>query len=231
MDPGVIRRVRGRGKTLISRSEARWALNRPLSSRHGGGVDPRLDLDEYDRLVMSKRLSLDPVTSALASAPQRVDELPPARRFAEEFGVVGERIGMPRMTSRLLGYMLICDPPTQSIADLEDALGVSRASISIATRLLQASGLIRRAAAPGSRGYRFEIDPAFFAGQMNPASPFGMLRQALDRGVEMAGGEGDPRSARLREARDFYAFVERAVPEVIERYRADRIQAREAPSR
>ena len=64
-------------------------------------------------------------------------------------------MGMPRMMARLLGYMLICDPSTQSIADLERALGVSRASISIATRLLQASGLIRRVAEPGSRGYRW----------------------------------------------------------------------------
>ena len=146
----------------------------------------------------------------------------PERQFAEEFGVVGERVGMPRMVARVLGWMLICEPPRQSIADLERALGVSRASVSIATRLLQASGLIRRAAAPGSRGYSFEIDPSFFAGQMNAANPFGLLRQALDQGVKVAGGESNPRAARLREARDFYAFVENAVPEVIERYRTER---------
>lgn len=146
----------------------------------------------------------------------------PERQFAEDFGVVGERVGMPRMVARVLGWMLICDPPRQSIADLERALGVSRASISIASRLLQASGLIRRVAAPGSRGYSFEIDPSFFAGQMNAANPFGLLRQVLDHGIAVAGGESDPRAARLREARDFYAFVEKAVPEVIERYRTER---------
>lgn len=131
------------------------------------------------------------------------------------------------MNARLLGFMLICDPPAQSITDLERALEVSRASISIATRLLQASGLIRRVAAPGARGYRFEIDPGFFAGQMNSANPFGILRSVLERGIEVAGGEGDPRTARLREARDFYAFVEHAIPDAIERYRAER-RAKEA---
>ena len=129
---------------------------------------------------------------------------------------------MPRMNARLLGWMLICNPPTQSIADLTRDLGVSRASISVATRLLQASGLLRRVAQPGVRGYRFELDPSFFAGQVNAANPFGLLRDALDRGVTIAGGESDPRAARLREARDFYAFVERAIPEAIERYRAER---------
>jgi DNA-binding Lrp family transcriptional regulator len=152
----------------------------------------------------------------------------PERQFAEEFGVVGERVGMPRMVARVLGWMLICEPPRQSIADLERSLGVSRASVSIATRLLQASGLIRRVAAPGSRGYSFEIDPSFFAGQMNAANPFGLLRQVLEHGVKVAGGESNPRAARLREARDFYAFIESAVPEVIERYRAER-GSEEAP--
>jgi hypothetical protein len=144
------------------------------------------------------------------------------RAFAEEFGLIGETIGMPRMNARLLGWMLICDPPTQSIADLTRALGVSRASISVATRLLQASGLLRRVATPGARGYRFELDPSFFAGQVDAANPFGILRQVLARGVQVAGGEDSPRSARLREARDFYAFVERAIPEAIERYRSER---------
>ena len=139
-------------------------------------------------------------------------------------------MGMPRMMARLLGYMLICDPSTQSIADLERALGVSRASISIATRLLQASGLIRRVAEPGSRGYRFEIDPGLHRPDER-ANPFGLLRQVLQHGVDVAGGEGDPRSARLREARDFYAFVEHAVPEAIERYQAERRRAKEASDR
>jgi DNA-binding Lrp family transcriptional regulator len=129
---------------------------------------------------------------------------------------------MPPMMARLLGWMLISDPPRQSLADIAAGLGVSRASVSIATRLLQASGLIRRVAEPGFRGYRFELDPGFFAGQMNAANPFGLLREVLDRGIVVAGGERDPRAARLREARDFYAFVERAVPEAIEQYRAQR---------
>jgi hypothetical protein len=164
--------------------------------------------------------------SAIASAHS------PEREFAEELGVIGERIGMPRMNARLLGYMLICDPPAQSIAELERALGVSRASISIATRLLQASGLIRRVAAPGSRGYRFELDTSFFVGQTTAAAnPFTLLRMTLARGVEIAGGEDHPRASRLREARDFYAFVEHAIPEAIERFKADRRAREEASTR
>ena len=165
---------------------------------------------------MTKRSSAAPAAAARPGDPSV------ERRFAEEFGMVGERLGMPRMNARVLGWMLICDPPTQSIGELARELGVSRASISIATRLLEASGVIRRVAEPGTRGYRFELDTGFFTGQMNAGNPFGALREALERGVRMAGGERDPRAARLREARDFYAFAERAVPDVIAQYRAER---------
>jgi hypothetical protein len=146
----------------------------------------------------------------------------PERQWAEEMGVIGERLGMPRMNARLLGWMLICDPTSQSIADLQRALGVSRASVSIATRLLQASGLLRRVAVPGSRGYSFELDPGFFSGQLDAANPFSILRDALDRGVQVAGGEDHPRAQRLRDARDFYAFVAQSLPETIDRYREER---------
>src|SRR6266540_2350160 len=82
------------------------------------------------------------------------------RQYVEEFAAVGAAMGMPRMNARLLGWMLICDPPRQSLADIAAALGVSRASVSIATRLLQATGLLKRVALPGARGYVFELDPS-----------------------------------------------------------------------
>ena len=143
-----------------------------------------------------------------------------ARQFAEAFGVVGEQVGMPRMTARLLGWLLICEPPQQTAADLAQALEVSRASISIATRLLEASGLLRRVGVPGVRGHVYELDSRLFQGRMDVANPFGALRRVLDQGVALAGGEAAPRAGRVREARDFYAYVERELPLAVERYRS-----------
>jgi hypothetical protein len=148
--------------------------------------------------------------------------LPAERLFAEEFGVVGESIGMPRMVARLLGWMLVCDPPQQSSAELGEALGVSRASISIATRLLESSRLLRRVAKPGRRGHFYELDIDQFTGHMDVASRFAVLRQAMERGIELVGGPASQRADRLREARDFYAFIEAEVPRSIERYRLQR---------
>jgi DNA-binding transcriptional regulator GbsR (MarR family) len=143
------------------------------------------------------------------------------RQFAEEMGIIGEQLGMPRMVARLLGWLLICDPPQQSSADLTRALGVSRASISIATRLLEAPGWIRRTAVPGARGYVFEIVPDAYT-NMPAAEMLGKLRRTIEHGLAALDDPDGPRGERLREAYDFYSYIEREVPQVVARYRADR---------
>jgi DNA-binding transcriptional regulator GbsR (MarR family) len=152
------------------------------------------------------------------------------RRFAEEMGIVGEQVGMPPMVARVLGWLLICDPPQQSISEMAAALGVSRASISIATRLLEAPRWIRRTPVPGARGYYFEIVPDSFT-HMPAAEMFSLLRRTLERGLEALPDPTSDRAARLREAHHFYAYVEREVPRMIERYRSERDSAERKASR
>lgn len=153
------------------------------------------------------------------------DGLSPERRFAEQMGIVGAQIGMPPMVARVLGWLLICDPPQQSLSQLAAALGVSRASVSIATRLLEAPGWIRRTAVPGGRGHFFEIVPNAFT-KMPAAAMFSLLRQTLEQGLESLPDADAPRAARLRQAHKFYAYVESEVPKMIERYRIEKEDGR-----
>jgi len=147
-------------------------------------------------------------------------ELSPERRFAEEFSIMAERSGMPRMVARLLGWLLICDPPAQSSAEIARALGVSRASVSIATRLLEAGGLVQRSMVPGSRTYRFAVEPSTFM-NLQAEERFRAWREIAERGLGLLEDPAGPRGARLRAARDFYAYVEREVPKLIERFREE----------
>jgi DNA-binding transcriptional regulator GbsR (MarR family) len=57
------------------------------------------------------------------------------------------------------GRSLVCDPPAASSQELEEALEVSRASVSVATRFLDATRLVKRRTRSGERVHRFEIDP------------------------------------------------------------------------
>src|ERR1700744_466842 len=67
-----------------------------------------------------------------------------ASAFAQHFG-------LPPITGRILGWLLICDPPEQSAGDIADAIGASRASLTTSMRLLTAGELVRRSHRPGER--------------------------------------------------------------------------------
>ena len=57
--------------------------------------------------------------------------------FADHAGrLYARRYGMAPMVGRLLGYLAICDPREQSIAELADALLASRSAIAGAVNAL-----------------------------------------------------------------------------------------------
>jgi DNA-binding transcriptional regulator GbsR (MarR family) len=136
-------------------------------------------------------------------------------------GRVFETFGLSRMAGRILGWLLICDPPRQSSAQLAQALGASKGAISTATRLLESSALITRIAVPGSRGDAFELTPHAFDQAHNQLGTMRVFRELMEKGLAVIGDPHSPRAARLRVTRDFYAFLEREYPKLVERFRAE----------
>ncbi len=79
--------------------------------------------------------------------------------FADHAGrFYARRYGMAPMVGRLLGYLAVCDPREQSIAELADALLASRSAIAGAVGTLEGLGLIRRSRSAGERMDRVRID-------------------------------------------------------------------------
>jgi DNA-binding MarR family transcriptional regulator len=68
------------------------------------------------------------------------------------------RYGMAPVVGRVLGYLMICDPREQSIAELAEALLASRSAITGAVRALEQLGLVRRSRAAGERMDRVGIN-------------------------------------------------------------------------
>lgn len=153
------------------------------------------------------------------------------RQFAEEVGRVFEQFGIARMAGRLLGWLLICDPPRQSSADLGMALGASKGAISMATRLLESYGLARRVAVPGARSDFFEMAPDAFNRAHDQVGTSRTFRQMMQQGLDVLARQGQQesvRAERLRETRDLYAFMERELPALMERFRAEYAAGRHA---
>ncbi|MER6754113.1 MarR family transcriptional regulator [Micromonospora echinofusca] len=143
------------------------------------------------------------------------------RHYAEEAAVVLSGLGLPPAYGKLLGWLLVCDPPWQTSAQLAEGLGLSKGSVSTGMRMLETSGLARRVPVPGHRGHAYEVRPDAIIRIAADAAKFRVFRQLMEQGLTVVGGEDAPGSERLRVMRDFYAFVEREVPKLVERFEAE----------
>lgn len=72
--------------------------------------------------------------------------------------------GFPPMAGRLLGYLTVCDPEQQSIAELADALMASRSAITGAIQALENFHLVIRIRTAGERVDRVSLDLAGIEG-------------------------------------------------------------------
>ena len=118
-----------------------------------------------------------------------------------------EHYGLPPITGRILGWLMICDPPQQSPAQIAEAIGASRASLTTNMRLLIASGLVHRLTRSGGRTTYFRIDDDMWQKviQRRIASmmSFGELTQDA---IDLLGPD-NPRAARVRAAHDFFEWM------------------------
>jgi len=73
------------------------------------------------------------------------------KQFIEEFALYFEQSGYPRMPGRVLAWLIICDPPHQSMNQLVKVLHASKSSVSTSIKHLIEAGFIERVSFPGVR--------------------------------------------------------------------------------
>ena len=83
--------------------------------------------------------------------PVPTDLTPAQSAFIEEMGQFLGGYGMTPMAGRMWGWLLLCDPPEQTAAQIAEALQASRGAISGTARILTSAGFIRRTTRPGDR--------------------------------------------------------------------------------
>jgi DNA-binding MarR family transcriptional regulator len=143
----------------------------------------------------------------------------PERRYAEDAAIVLEGMGLPRAYGKLLAWLMVCDPPQQSSTEMAEALGLSKGSVSMGTRVLENNRLIQRVPGPGRRKVYEMTEDAIMRAVQN--DNYRLFRELMERGLRLLGGEAAPRARRLRRNRDFYAYMERELPLLVERFRAE----------
>lgn len=148
------------------------------------------------------------------------------QHFIEEVGLFFEGVGLTRMAGRMLGWLLICDPPHQSMNTIADVLRASKGSISAASRLLIQNGLVEKVSLPGERRDYYRVQPgAWFEIMKKKQDEIALMRELAEVGLELLEGESPDQRARLESMRETFAFFEREFPAMLERWQK-RVSAR-----
>ena len=122
------------------------------------------------------------------------------------------------MAGRVLGVLLICDPPAQSLTDLSGILQASKSSISTMTRLLIEMSLIERAASPIPRQVYFQFKPGGWVVFLRQRLRlWASLHQIAEQGLELLREQEPALRERLQEAHDMFSLIEDELPALLER--------------
>ncbi len=144
------------------------------------------------------------------------------RRFVLRMGQLFESAGLAPSVGQVFGYLLIAEPETQSLEAIAEALGLSKASVSNATRLLAHYGVLERESRPGERRVycRVADDPWEQSARRDLAFFQGALALAEAGMADLA--TTPSRKARLASMVRAYRFFAREIEAMIEKWRRER---------
>ncbi len=149
--------------------------------------------------------------------------------FADHAGrLYARQYGMAPMVGRLLGYLAICDPRDQSIAELAEALLASRTAIAGAVNALDNLDLISRTRAAGERMDRVRIDVAGPRSMGFDVTEYREQGDLAREGLALLADEPLARRAVLLEWAAFADFLVARLPDLEQDWKAHREALRAA---
>ena len=138
----------------------------------------------------------------MPNAPEPQPAVPVS--FPATLGELFEVAGYNRLVGRVLGELMLAEPPYLSTEQLCARIGTSKGHLSSAIALLEAVKMIDRFGMPGSRQHHYRLrDDADIADRACAEVP-----------------EGSRAHEHLTQLRDFYRFLARRFPELVAEFQA-----------
>jgi hypothetical protein len=145
--------------------------------------------------------------------------------FADHMGrFYARRYGFPPMVGRLIGYLAVCDPPEQSVAELADALLASRSAIAGAIKTVEAFHAVRRVRSAGERMDRVRIDLSSPRSMGLDISEYEEMAELASEGLAVVEGAPAERRAVMLEMSAYARFVLERIPVWQQEWKARRAE-------
>lgn len=141
--------------------------------------------------------------------------------YAEHVGRYWSDRGGSRAQGKILGWLLICDPPHQSSRQLQDALHMSAGTISTNVRVLEQIGFIERVTFPRDRStyYRMATDAWEYLLDEKRLGMIG-LRKIAEEGHSVLEGTTPEQNQRLDQLTELLDFLDHEMAALAQRWHA-----------
>jgi DNA-binding transcriptional regulator GbsR (MarR family) len=141
--------------------------------------------------------------------------------FMKGLASLADVSGLPPSYVQVLAWLVVCEPPHQSVDQLQQALGLSAGAISMATATLVRMGVAERVSLPGERRLYYRFHPKGWERTLRlrleaVAQARAVAEDALARAPEP--------SDRLVGMRDVYAWFEDRIADLLSGSRVQRRQ-------
>lgn len=145
--------------------------------------------------------------------------------FADHAGqFYAKQYGFPPVTGRLIGYLAVCEPIEQSIADIADALLTSRTAITNAVVALETQGLITRNRPAGSRMDVIKLSTSGWEKGGFDATEYQNIANLAREGLKVLKDATPERQAALQEMEALGDFLAERMPRMYQEWQTFRAQ-------
>ena len=154
------------------------------------------------------------------------------KRLIEEYGLLFEMEGAPRMVGRIIGYLMLSPSALVSSAELTEALQVTKGAISTTSRLLIQMELIERVNVIGDRRDYFRLKQRPWSHSFKrELHLYSAYRRIAEQGLQLMEDCTPDRKEALQEMYELYTFFENEFPALISRWEATWTKQRNSKKR
>lgn len=143
-------------------------------------------------------------------------------RFVHDLSDLMVAAGTQRMAARVFAVLIASDEGRLTAGEIAEQLRASPAAVSGAVRYLEQASLVRRTRPMGSRRDVIALMDDLWYEAFVDRTPLLLAWGALMAQGAHALGEDTPAGRRLSLSADFFAFMARRFPDLLEEWRAER---------
>jgi DNA-binding transcriptional regulator GbsR (MarR family) len=141
------------------------------------------------------------------------------KELVEKIGVVIEKTGSQPAVGRVLGCLLVSDPPQKTFDEIHEYLGISKSAVSNALNILMSREIVDYFTVPGDRRRYFRLSLSGWFELIRKQTSFHSAIPELLRDVLAARSTRYPEFNKgLKDAIEFLAFMEKERNAALEKW-------------